>query len=453
MSWIRKRLAAAQSDEGISLVEVIVAMMVFAIIALGVGYSALTILKMTDDSRSRQVASNLATSELDLARAAEDPFKIVNGTRVTEVSGTTYRLTRKTEWVDSTGADVGCGSGTGVQQSKRVNVTVTWDTMLNTTAPVRSDTLISPDERINDPSLGTIRVSVLNAAGTGSPGVGVTITPTASGAALAQQPDATNTDGCSFALKVAPGTYRVAIARAASVDTDQVANPSKSVVVTAGGSVAALFQYDYAATFTINYASNNTGAAPKLPTDLDTTYLSTYGLDYDTGRKSQATLHPVPSGYTGMAGKYVTPVPAQGGNPPVPGCLSVDPVAWKAGTVNGVALANGVRADPVAAAPQGSATMNVPMGIMTVKYTGAAYLFAVSSTAPAAALDPGCSLAPTYSFGQVLINGTTTIALPYGTWTLYSSATAGGARTAIPGTNLGLVGGGNAVTLDPRKPA
>jgi len=451
MITIRKRLALDTTDEGMSLIEVVVALMVFMVISVGVAYSSVTILRMTEDIRSRQVASNLATSELDNARATADPFDIVNGVSTTVVSGTTYTITRSTSWVETSGADVACGSGTGTLQAKRVNVTVTWNGMLNTTQPVRSDTLISPDTRINDPALGTIRISVLNVAGTGSAGVAVTVTPTTTGAALTTPPDPTDTDGCSFALKVTPGTYKVAISRADSVDTLQVANPFQTVTVTAGGSVASQFQYDYAGKFNLTYANNVAGATPKLPENLDTSYVSTYGVYVDSGRKSQVALHPVPSGYTGIAGKYIAP--SQSGA----GCVSVDPAAWSAATVNGTALAAGVRTAPVAAAPQGQVGMGIPMGVVNVKSSGVGYLTAVSATAPSSAADPGCATPMTYTFGQVLVNGTVAVALPYGSWTLYSSSTATGTKTPISTSNLGIVGsilgallGGNVFTLDPR---
>ena len=454
MTTLRKLIARARADEGMSLVEVVVALMVFAVIALGVGYSTITILKMTEDTRSRQVATNLASSEIDKARGLQDPFLITDATKTTVVSGITYTIVRSTSWVTTSGTDVGCGTGTGSLQSKRINVTVTWNGMLTTTQPVRSDTLLSPDERINDPSLGTVRISVLNVAGTGSAGVSVNLSPTSGGAALAAQPNATDTDGCSFALKVTPGTYNVTISRANSVDTNQSTTSTKSVVVTAGGSVAALFQYDYAATFNLVYASNNTsGTTALLPSDLDTTYLSTYGAYVDSsGPKSQVLLHPVPSGYAGIAGKYIAPVAGNAG------CINVDPASWSAGTVNGKAYAAGVRTANVAASPQGSATMAIPMGLMTVEVPSSQYLFAVSTAGPSGSGDPGCSSAPTYSFGQQ--SGVKTIALPYGSWVLYSGSKSNGSnKTPIPASKLGLVGqvltilgGGTTVTLDPRQP-
>ncbi len=451
MASIRKLIEKARADEGMSLIEVIVALMVFAVISLGVGYSTITILKMTEDTRARQVATNLASSEIDIARGVEDPFDIVNATKTTVVSGVTYTIVRSTSWVETNGADVACGTGTGTLQSKRVNITVTWTGMLTTTQPVRSDTLISPDERINDPSLGTIRVSVLTVAGTGSAGVSVTVTPTSGGSALAAQPDATDTDGCSFALKVAPGTYSVTINRANSVDTTQATSPSKSVVVTAGGSVAALFQYDYAATFNLTYAASG----QLLPTNLDTTFLSTYGAYVvSAGAKTQALLHPVPSGYAGIAGKYIAPVQGNAG------CINVDPASWPEATVNGKLMAAGVRTASVAAAPQGSVGMAIPMGAVNVTMPSNAYLFAVSVAGPAGASDPGCAAAPTYNFG--LVSGTKAIALPYGSWVLYYGSNANGSgKIAVPSANVGIVGGllggvvsilggTTTITLDPR---
>lgn len=453
MAIFRKLLQNARSDEGMSLIEVVVAMMVFAVISLGVGYSTLTIIKMTDDTRSRQVATNLATSEIDNARALKDPFDIVNGERTVLVGTKTFTVTRSTSWVTTSGADVGCGTGTGTLQAKRVNVTVTWNGMLSSTPPVRSDTLISPDNRINDPSLGTIRISVLNAAGSGSAGVAVAITPTSNQPALSSQPDVTDTDGCSYALKVLPGTYNVAISRSNSIDETQNTAPVKSVTVTAGTSVAALFQYDTVATFNLTYGAGT----PKLPDNLQTTYVSTYGLYLDTGRKASLKLHPFTSGYTGIAGKYIAPTDASPGIPAKPGCVSPDPGAWKAGTVNNVALGDGVRRDAVAANPGGSVGMTIPMGVVTVQISGTTTLTAESATAPANSGDPGCAVGMSYSFGSV--TGNQTVALPYGSWTLYT--TTSGVKTAVPTSKLGIVGSllgtllgsSNVVTLDPRPAA
>jgi hypothetical protein len=101
--------------------------------------------------------------------------------------------------------------------------------------------------------------------------------------------------------------------------------------------------------------------------------------------------------------------------------------------------------------------MSIPMGIVSVRHNTTAFLTAVSATAAPGAADPGCATPMTFTFGQVLINGSTVIALPYGSWNLFSHSTANGTRVPITGSNLtGLVRsllGGNVITLDPRNPA
>ena len=50
---------------GIGLVEVLVALMIFSIIAIGMGYSMLSISRLTGDSTARETATNLAAAEID----------------------------------------------------------------------------------------------------------------------------------------------------------------------------------------------------------------------------------------------------------------------------------------------------------------------------------------------------------------------------------------------------
>ncbi len=98
------------ADGGFTLIEVVVAIMIFAIIASGVVEGMLTISRMTADDRSRVVAANLAAEDIDLVRAVGDPFKIEPATVTRSITGHTYTVTRTTSWVSSGGADISCGS-------------------------------------------------------------------------------------------------------------------------------------------------------------------------------------------------------------------------------------------------------------------------------------------------------------------------------------------------------
>ena len=218
-------------EGGFSLVEVLIAMMVFAILSIGVAYSLLSVLAMTKEGRAREMATNLAAQEIDLDRSAKDVFTLGDSTRTVSNALGSFIVKRTTQWVSGAGEGNGCGSGTGVLQYKRINVSVTWDGMRAGALPVRTDTQLAPKNVINDPALGTIIVSTLTAGGAGSAGISVSAAPTpgvAGNTAVAVTGAATNAQGCSYLLKVVPGTYDVTVSRAGYIDNGQVPTSTKA---------------------------------------------------------------------------------------------------------------------------------------------------------------------------------------------------------------------------------
>ncbi|HEY0373336.1 MAG TPA: prepilin-type N-terminal cleavage/methylation domain-containing protein [Amnibacterium sp.] len=445
-----------QADAGMTLIEVVVALLVFAIIASGIVAGMTTIARMTSDDRSRVVAANLAAEQTDLARAIGDPFKLSNATTTQSFptpDGFTrvFTIKRTISWVSSSGADISCGSGTNLF-FMRVHVLVTWDGELPTTKAVQTDTVIAPAGRIADPTSGTIAISVVGSDGLPMAGVSVTIVPTSGGGSLASQPDPTNDAGCTYETKVAAGTYAVTIGKSGYIDVNQNIAPSKPVVVTVGTTQSVSFQYDKAATFPVDYASNY--ASPfALPANLDTTFLNSTAGPYVTHSPAASVLlHPFSTGYTAVAG-------ALGTSSGTTTCAAVDPAAWSAAKVSGTDLLAGQRGAAVAAAPGGTANdLKVPMGVVLVKASAAGYLKAVQSNASPLKGQPDCKVPSTYVFGNVLKNGVVAVALPFGTWTLYSGPTAAAQVTPIFGANLSSptnalpnnVTGIGVVTLDPR---
>ncbi|MCU1570082.1 MAG: prepilin-type N-terminal cleavage/methylation protein [Naasia sp.] len=443
--------AEKPDDSGFTLVEVIIAMMVFALIALGVGYSTITTLRMAADTRAREVAANLASGEIDSVRAAADPFTVYDATRSVSVGGTTYTIARDAGWVSATGTTGGCGTGTGNLQYKRVNVAVSWTSQLTSTPAAHADTLLAPNTRLTDPHYGSVLVSVLGVDGTGASGVSVSVTPQGGGSPLTQPVAATDMDGCTYAFKVAPGTYSVSIFRSASVDVDQQTSPAQTISVQAGQSSSAAFQYDYSGTLTVAYGPD-TAPARILPSNLVSTYFSSYGMSRVPGTPGSVALHPIPSGYTAVAGGYVAAGDSSAG------CLSVDSGAWTAGTVGGKALAAGSRAPAVAAPPAGASTspVRVPMGALVVTAAaGASDVRVISAAAPVGTGDPGCSVPQTFTY-TVPASGSYTLAVPFGSWTV-EEFTGGvwkpvpAARCTVPTNAAGPTVTGAVVTVDPRK--
>lgn len=464
ITTLRKRLGMDSDESGFSLVEVIIAMVIFAITSTGILFGLLSVLKLTRDSRAYQVATNLAAQEIDLVRATPDIFSLDDYTYPTQtLNGDEFIVKRTTKWETSLEDDVTCGSGGNPLRYKSVKVTVTWVNM-SPGNQVETYTVLNPTERINDPSKGTIIVTVRGASGNGVEGVGVSASPAspANGAtALTVTPTATNSQGCSYILKVTPGNYNVTASKSGYISNTQEPVATKFAQVAVGTSVAVSFDYDLAAKFPIRYASNSTGS-PVIPTDMATSFISADAIAIDTATSSNRTrtvsLYPFIGGYSAVAGAYVAP---NGSNT---GCPAVDPASWAPQTILGVTYAAS-RAPATSADPGDTASQSdVPMGIFNVAGTSSnRFLKAVSQDGGLlTGGTPACSQGMTYNFGQVLPNSSanTLIALPYGNWKLFTGTSVAGATNAVAATRISLVSGQRGsvnlltgvLTLDPRVP-
>ncbi len=449
-------------DSGLTLIEVMVSLLIFAIIAVGVAYSLASTVNLTRDARSREVAINLAAEVIDSARSVEDIFDVTGEPGdppvvSRTVGGVMYRVYREAEWVTSNNVDAQCGANSGVSaggsiEYKRVNVTVTWDGMRAGSTPVRSDTLIAPNVRINDETKGTILVSVQLASGAGAENLTVTATPSATTGNTAQAITVpilpTDEQGCTYILRVVAGSYNVSINKTGWVDDSQNNPTTKVVSVTAGGSITAGFQYDQAATYVLNYGA---AVSPvRKATNNMVTFVNTYGDKTFTNPAAGGTpLHPFSVGYQAIAGDPTTPTTQNNG------CLSPDPANWPTRASDG---AVGVRSASATAAPGLTVTAPVAMGMVNIGTFSSKWITAVAEPTAPGTDDPGCALAGSnaikYTFGQISSSSNVVIALPFGSWKIYSSTSSGSLGSALSGpvpVSPTDVVHSSVVTLDPRQ--
>ena len=448
---LRRRLQRGPSEDGFTLLEVIVAMMIFMMVSTGVLYTMMTLLMVNRDDRNRQVAANLAAQEIDLARDVNNVFDIEDHlTTYPDTSSSpphpalnndTFRVHRTASWVTSTGAVAPCGSGTGTLRFKLVKVWVEWDGMKGgADGGVHSETYVNPNARINDPTLGTLIASVTTALGEPVENVLVTADPD-TGTTLTGHTDSA---GCVFFLGVPEANFDVQLTAPTGttyVDIDGKTQPHQTVQVVKATSASAPFTYDPAGTLRATYGTSST----IVPQNLSTSAVSTRttlptATTVPTNPRSLLVSSAWTDGFAVLAGDVVA-------------CFANDPALW---TASGTFL-DGERPDPVAAGPGDIIDVTVPGGILnlTNMTTGNTYL-AVQSKDVSGNGQPGCATTQVLRF-NVAATANMSVALPYGSWEVYRGATAGfalGGSTKITsgfttgGTNGSINSG--VVTFDPR---
>ena len=186
---------------------------------------------------------------------------------------------------------------------------------------------------------------------------------------------------------------------------------------------------------------------------MRTTFFNNNGRFYTESPVTQNFLFPYTTGYEIVAGNLIPP---SGGA--ALKCSSVDPAVWEASLTPPGAV--GTRATTAYAPPgQTAPQVGIPMGIVTVSGGPQQALYAVSQTGLEVDGQPECDNIMDYSFGKILSSNPSAkvkIALPFGTWRLYTSTNVGGARSLIPLTRItvtapdAFVAPDGAFVLDPR---
>lgn len=189
-------------EDGFSLLETVVAMMVFAVVAVVAASMLVSTLSVTKNGSQRVVAANLAAKYIEEARGMRALDIPDGGTVLPKVTlqGTEYTAQRTANYVASGSSTSLCAGGSSQLVYKLVTVTVTWPGM-GTTQPVRSDTLKAlglGSDGLNQ-SRGVAAIGLLRADGTPLSGVTVSLSPLG-------QSRQTGVDGCALFTDLVPGT-------------------------------------------------------------------------------------------------------------------------------------------------------------------------------------------------------------------------------------------------------
>ena len=302
----RRRLGAALADErGSFIVEALVAASLLVVLALGFLAALDSAARQSGNLKSRATAASLAQDDMERLRAMKvSDVGNLNTSRTVTLSGITYTITSRTEWVDdSTGATT-CPSGATRTDYLRATSTVTWPVM-GTTKPVVNQSLIAVPLGTFDATNGGLIVRTVDAQGNGIPNIAVTISGTSTSSGT------TDAGGCVFWSAIPEGGYYVDIAKSGYVDRDGNAAIHKSASVTGGATNSVEFSYDRAVTVSATFDTSVSGVskpAKAKAIGFANSGMSSPGYDFTTVASNQATvstgaaLYPFSDGYAVWAG-------------------------------------------------------------------------------------------------------------------------------------------------------
>lgn len=397
--------STVDDEAGFTLIEVLVALMIFTLVSLGVLHSVLSAVQTSGDSRNRVAAANIAAGAVDQARAdgRTDLETVVTKTWTVPVEGVTYTVEQSATWVTGTGgASCSASAGSSVLY-KRVGVAVTWPTM-GTTPAVRTDTVISPPAGLFDPTLSNLAVDVLTRE---SKALGFAQVRLVGPTNLTRL---TDDKGCAFFTGIPAGAYAIEVSKPGHVDTQGSPMGTGSATAVAGATVAYQARLDQAATLQVTGVATPDGA----PVDASSyplpsgSVLSLGHADVQQGRRqlpvqvgvATAPLFPFASGYRTWLGA----------------CSDADPEGSSDGATP-VRWWPGATVAPLSATAPGASTPVQVRGAqveLRVLSGGSPVVGATLSAHHAAETGTGCAGGESLVLGTTDATGTVRATMPYG---------------------------------------
>ncbi|MCB8995926.1 MAG: type II secretion system protein [Actinobacteria bacterium] len=404
--------SAASDDEGFSLVEMMVSLMILAMVTSGFAYGLNLAMAVTREDRARVQATNLAARELETLRnefgasktaptsigalsGVINPHQLPGATQGDPLvlDGREFTVVRTVEWLPAGTGTSPCDGGTAVTYpSLGVNVQVSW-VEGGEQRDVESNTVLTPPKGTLASIEGFIAAKV-----TGADGTGVASLPVDIAGPGGSQTRVTAADGCAVFALTTVGNYTVTLDEEGYVSFDGQETTSKQAAVSEGSIQVVPFSYDAAATLELEYVmAAEAGTEFLMPTPvpavtLFNASLPTMGkLEISSGTTTVSGLWPYPDGYSVWAGT----------------CLVNDP-----------ATTGGSRADPETPDPGQTVTAEVLLQPVQATYVDEEGLPIVGMEIVATTTDSTGCQETEFLLGTTDDAGVVRSGLPYGSWTL-----------------------------------
>ena len=247
-----RRLVLDQS--GSVLIEALVSGTLLVIVSIGVlgGFESAN--RASSEERHRARAQWIAQEDLARMRAMSISTLSSFGTQTRTVSqqGTPYTVKSETEFLTDTTSEPDCTPGTSSADYIRITSTVTWPTIGSRPA-VKASSLVAPPAGSISANSGALAVSVQDAGGIGTPGVGVT------GSGAGSFSGTTGPKGCIIFGNIPAGNYSVNLTGLGSSLVDVDGNPpsARTTSVVAESTNTLVLQYDSPGELPVQFTTRN----------------------------------------------------------------------------------------------------------------------------------------------------------------------------------------------------
>lgn len=405
MNWRwpdRDREGSPSGDEGFTLVEILVATLVFALTATATVGILITAIRTVRENSDRVYSANLARSEIERQRELGTDFiTIGNATSTTTTPEGVFTISTTSNWVGLNQATDACAAAAPGQAYMRVHVEVSGATI---SEPQVSDTIIAPGDDSSLIDTGQLAIKVADERA--NPVSGVTLQVRNVAAAGATSTYITGPDGCVFVPKLAPSaSWQVTINRGGYVPRIVNGTTTTSAVMAAQ---TTRMSFEYAAASSIEFTSSiaDFPIPGGIPVSMGQDPLAIAPVAAVAYPKTVSGLWPSVGGYQAWLGA----------------CIDSDPASFASPRTT---AANRTW---FAVSP-GTKTI-APLGGATVRVRGlpANALVRASHSAEATG---ACATAQSFDLGRTDDQGVLRVQLPYGKWIFSSAAAPGANQVAI----------------------
>lgn len=396
---LKRRLGALKDEGGWSLIEMMAALLVFAITAVMIAGTLTKAAQWTRDVRMRTTAAHLAQQDISIIKST--PFSSISRDTTTatrEVDGHSYSVQRAAALVPRHSVGSPCASAGGDSTNYlRITIKVTWNVM-GTTKAIENNTVVAPKPGDLDPTNGQVGVKVVD--GNGNPVSGSRIdAAVGNSVGIASISKTTDSNGCAFFDSLSPNSYTFWITDPEFVDPSGKAGSENHSSTSVLATQTSFLEFTVARQATLSVTPANFVDYPLVGEAQLVLYSTAFANATQTRTvagtvwpRNVTTLFPSPSGYVLWSGS----------------CADADP---------------GADRPPAAAAVSGqTSSVAVAAGRFQANLNSGGSPGTLLLTATHAS-DAGCAAGETYTFSPTVSEPNTVKAsLPYGAWSLSLTA-------------------------------